>query len=302
MNIEIYYFTGTGNSLVVASDMAEKLRAKLIPIAPLISKKSIEIKGDIVGIVFPVYFATNLNSGIPLIVERFLNKIKIRSSQYVFAVCTHSGMPGTTMERVAKVIKSRGGILAGGFSVKTYNNAPLLGEKLKKIFLRKDFKDENRSKAEARHKKLLSKWKIKLEYISNYINQRKRGKLETRKRLTKLIYAPLLRLLIKPVFNKRYKSLSESNNIPFKEMILLSDKSFRYNKNCNGCGICVQICPVNNIKLVNSRPVWQNHCENCFACFTWCPNNSIYGKVVEYAVHYHHPHVKLSDMILIKSQ
>jgi flavodoxin len=42
MNTEIYYFTGTGNSLVVTRHIAEKTQGKLIPVASLIAEKSVK--------------------------------------------------------------------------------------------------------------------------------------------------------------------------------------------------------------------------------------------------------------------
>ena len=137
-------------------------------------------------------------------------------------------------------------------------------------------------------------------FIEDYIGAKKEGRYETRKLLNKILFTPFLFLLIKPVFNHRYKKLSKSLHLNFKEMIPIADKSFQSNEKCNGCGICAQICPVNNIKLVNSRPVWQHHCENCFACYIWCPSGSIHGDIVSYAEHYHHPNIKISDMLKIK--
>lgn len=46
--------------------------------------------------------------------------------------------------------------------------------------------------------------------------------------------------------------------------------------NCNGCGLCVKACPLNNIDLIGSRPVWGTH---CMACICGCPAEAIeYGK------------------------
>ena len=296
MNPEIYYFTGTGNSLFIARDIAENINGKLMPIASMVNREIITTDAQIIGFVFPVYYASNLCSGIPLIVERFLYKFKEISSKYLFAVCTHSGMPGTTLEELNKICKSRGGELAGGFTVLTYNDAPSLGEKLKKIIFRKESMN-NTFKIQKRHQKILELWEEKRSYISNYINNKKRGELETRKNITKLIFAPILYLLIKPVFKKRYQKLSNTSHLSFKEMIPLADRSFYVDDNCSGCGNCVRICPVNNIRLINGKPLWQNHCENCFACFAWCPNESIHGELVSYAEHYHHSSVKVTDMI-----
>jgi ferredoxin len=297
MNPQIYYFTGTGNSLFIANQIAENIDGKLISIASVVRREHITTNAQIIGIVFPVYYASNLSSGIPLIVERFLYKLEGIGSKYIFAVCTHSGMPGTTLEKVSKICKSRGGELAGGFTVLTYNDASSLGEKLKKIIFRKESISEKTIKIQKKHQKILKKWKEKLSYISKYIENKAKGELETRKNITKLIFAPILYLLIKPAFKSRYQKLSNTTNLSFKKMIPLADRSFNIDENCSGCGICVKICPVNNIKLINGIPIWQNHCENCFACFAWCPNKSIYGEIVSYAEHYHHSTVKVTDMI-----
>jgi ferredoxin/flavodoxin len=300
LTIKIFYFTGTGNSLALAGEIAEKMNGQLISIVSQIEEETIKVDVNMIGIVFPVYYASNLSSGIPLIVEKFLNQLEVNESQYIFAVCTHSGMPGTTIERVAKIIKSRGAKLAAGFTMKTYNNAPSVWEKLKKSIFHKEYNDKAGIKVQNKQEKVLKQWKDKLAFIVEYISAKKEGRLETRKLLTKILYAPFLFLLIKPVFNHRYRKLSKSLHLSFKEMIPIADKSFRYNETCNGCGICVRICPVNNIKLVNNRPVWQHHCENCFACYTWCPSGSIYGEIVSYAERYHHPNIKTSGMVKVK--
>lgn len=299
MSTEIYYFTGTGNSLVVARDIARKTNGKLISIPFMMGIESLTTNADMIGIVFPVYYATNGCSGIPLIVEKFLNKLKNIGSKYIFAVCTHSGMPGVTIEKLSKIIKSRGGKLAAGFTVKL-NNPPSVFEKLKKSIFHKKLKDTAIFGAQERQQKVFDHWKKKLQIIYDYISNKKEGMLETRNKLSKLFFAPLLFLLIKPVFSSRYKKLSNSLNLPFKEMIPLADRSYQYDEKCNGCGICARICPVNNIKMINSRPVWQHYCENCFACYVWCPSEAIDGDIVSYAERYHHPDVKVTDMIKSK--
>ena len=53
------------------------------------------------------------------------------------------------------------------------------------------------------------------------------------------------------------------------------DKRFYVEDNCNGCGICTKICPVENINLNGKRPVWLHKCEQCMACLNWCPKGSI---------------------------
>ena len=135
-----------------------------------------------VGIVFPVYYATNDN-GIPLIVERFVRKLENIGSKYIFAVSTCGAMPGTTMETLSKIIKSRGGELAAGLTIKMTD---------KKI-------------PEKKQQKMSLNQKKKLEAISAIVAEHKKGKLETRNTLRKIVLAPLLFIFIKPAFSRRYK-------------------------------------------------------------------------------------------------
>lgn len=273
VSTEIYYFSGTGNSLVVARDIAEKTNGKLISIPSVMKEESVKPEADVLGIVFPVYYATN-DCGIPLIVGRFVKKLENLGSKYIFAVCTCGYMPGTTIENLRGAIESRGGKLAAGFTVRM----------------------SSKNLAERKQQKMLVKRKKKLEAICEYVNARKEGKFETRGLLRKILLAPL-RALEKPIFMYRYKKLSNTSKNSFSELIPLADRSFRTNENCNGCGICARVCPVNNIKMVDGKPVWQHQCETCYGCYGWCPKNAICGDIVAYNDWYHHPEAKLSDML-----
>ena len=56
-------------------------------------------------------------------------------------------------------------------------------------------------------------------------------------------------------------------------------KAFRSTDSCVGCGRCVSLCPMNNIRLESARPVWGKACTHCMACICRCPKAAIeYGK------------------------
>lgn len=59
-------------------------------------------------------------------------------------------------------------------------------------------------------------------------------------------------------------------------------KDFRTTDACIGCGACVRACPLNNIRLVESRPVWGDSCTHCMACINLCPKTAVeYGSKTE---------------------
>ena len=47
------------------------------------------------------------------------------------------------------------------------------------------------------------------------------------------------------------------------------------NDKCTGCGICVDLCPVNAIKIENDKAVVSDECVECSACVDECPNEAI---------------------------
>lgn len=59
----------------------------------------------------------------------------------------------------------------------------------------------------------------------------------------------------------------------------IETKQFKAEDKCTGCGLCARKCPLNNISLVQGRPVWDNNCTHCMACICYCPEEAIeYGK------------------------
>ncbi len=57
-------------------------------------------------------------------------------------------------------------------------------------------------------------------------------------------------------------------------------RKFAANDKCIGCGTCVQLCPRENIRLVEGRPSFGASCMGCLSCVQFCPTQAIdIGKI-----------------------
>lgn len=62
---------------------------------------------------------------------------------------------------------------------------------------------------------------------------------------------------------------------PFKLFVKLNGKFLKADDKCTGCGHCAQICPRGNIRMENSRPVFEWQCVMCMKCVYQCPADAI---------------------------
>ena len=57
---------------------------------------------------------------------------------------------------------------------------------------------------------------------------------------------------------------------------LIYSKTFHANRGCNACGVCISVCPTNNITARrDGRPRWHSNCLLCATCELKCPQDAI---------------------------
>jgi ferredoxin len=275
---EIYYFTGTGNSLTIAKILHSLMPGShLLPIASLSKEEPIRTDADMVGIVFPVYY-----SDLPNVIQRFAKQLEPRTDAYVFAICTYGGAAGNSLKHLQQILQPKGG-LSAGFGVHMPQNAFYkFWENKQRIY------DKSAKRIQVIHKKIASQKKGM--YYSNVI-------------LQKLItpFNGWIRKMTIRFFEEITQTPYDSQHT-MEELIPISDTSFRSTDNCTSCGICEQICPVGNIQLKDGRPNWLHHCENCLACYHYCPQQAIKTGITKKDYHYQHPEIQPTEIMKQKKR
>jgi len=78
--------------------------------------------------------------------------------------------------------------------------------------------------------------------------------------------------------NLYYRILSGVVN-PMFYPFCVKAKAFKADDRCIGCVRCAEKCPLNNISLIDRKPVWGKNCTHCMACICYCPTETIeYGE------------------------
>ena len=258
--ITLYYFSGTGNSLHTAKCLKEKLDdCELLPIASLMKQDSIIATSEKVGFVFPVY-----SWALPKIVSDFIEKIDLSNAKYIFAVTTMGGFSKQYVSPVLiKLLKPKNKELDAAYNIRIFSNNIWGSKRINPV--------PTKEKGDKR----IKNGELKLEEIAEIIRNNQKGKVKEGS--------------IYPMKNSYFSFIKEVNTM---------DEKYYTDENCNGCGICQKICPVDNIKLVNEKPEWQHRCQMCTACLHYCPQKAIqWGEYTPGRARYNHPKIEMKELL-----
>jgi len=254
----IYYFTGTGNSLKCARDIAGRLgRTTLVPMQAVRDKKVFP-EADCIGLVFPVYAW-----GLPYAVKRFIKRLSGKNKKrYIFAVATSGGRVAGALVLARKKLRARGLRLSAGFSVVMPTNMILMHET-----------------SEEKQKMLFESMKVKVSEIILAVKSREFRKVETGSLSDRILRTGIIYRFASPIFSQM-------------------DRLFRTDQSCTGCGLCSRVCPTHNIEMRNGIPKWKHCCEMCLSCLNLCPNKALQcGKMTEGKERYKNPYVDVKDLM-----
>lgn len=261
MKTTIYVFSGTGNSLAVAKQIAAGLEeVQIRSIAKYMKDETVTTHDERVGFVFPCYYGE-----IPSIVKEFVRKLKMKEARYVFCVITAGASAGYGLSIMNQLLHEQGKKLNYGNSVVMTSN-------------------------------YIVAWYYKLLYRGSEQIQKKLKDVEEKIRLMvkeiqnarEFVAKGSTMGYIMPHIISPSKIVRDTR--PF-------DREFLAGENCNGCGICAKVCPVSNIQMDNRGPMFTHNCQRCMACLMYCPRQAILIKEKKmFNGRYHHPDISALEI------
>jgi len=279
VSTEVYYFSGTGNSLHVAKELQKRIpEARLKPIISLVDRESVRASGETVGFVFPHYA-----SSLPKVVHAFIDKLDLGSARYLFAMATRGGTKTMAFTEIDSILKRKGRRLDSFFVF----TMPSGSEPLTKDYASR--------MTEERILRLESEMLARLDTIQRTIVDREISREPDTGDVTPPpVLVPFLPLVdaVSPLL------------IPLGKLVETTF-DFYCDDKCTGCGVCEKVCLAERVRVVDGRPVWQETvpCHGCFACLNYCPEESIQVKSRWYLKsytdqngRYHHPEITANDI------
>ena len=235
----VLYFTGTGNSRYIAEKISEKTSDEMISINEKIKQKD---NSTIVVNGKLVFVMPTYAWRIPAVVKEWIFKTEFLGVKQVWFIMTCGSEIGNATKYNKEICEQKGIAYKGTAQIDMPENYIAM------------FDVPGKEEA----KQIISKAEPVIENIIGLIKEE--------------------RCFPVPRNNLYDRFMSGPVNKMFYSLFVKAD-AFKVDDKCIGCGKCEKICPLNNIKIQNGKPVWGKECTHCMACICHCPTEAIeYGK------------------------
>lgn len=240
----VLYFSATGNTEFIAKEIAKRIDDECVNLLERIKNQDLsQIHSEKPFVICaPVYVCE-----IPRFMAKYLKKLPLSGSKDVYFILTSGGYCGPSGKLLKKIFKSKKMICHGHAEFKMPRNY-VASEAYP--MLKKDEAEErilnSYERIEQVAKDILAKNKLTARHV--------------------FLFETIITVPFNPIWCK-YK---------------LTAKDFYVEESCVGCGKCEKLCPLNNIKIIDKKPVWSDQCTHCMACIGNCPVNAIqYGDITK---------------------
>ena len=231
------YFSGTGNTKYCLERFLKYYNDnKLYSIEDKNCIKEIK-ENSYIALAYPIYY-----SDLPIIVRNFIvdNK-EIFKNKNIFIIVTMGLFSGDGAGCSARLLKEYGASIIGGLHLKMPD---CIGD----VKALKKSLEENKT--------IVKKADIKIkETVENLKNEH-----YSKDGLT---------------FINHLAGLFGQRSYFYKKTYRLKDKLKIDYEKCISCGKCLNLCPMKNIELIDTKPAPQNKCTCCYRCISNCPKQAI---------------------------
>lgn len=232
------YFSGTGNTKHCIEQFVNEIDCS----EPCISIEDANIvseiqKNDTILLAYPIYY-----SNLPKIVRDFIvsNHTAFKGKN-IFIITTMGLFSGDGAGCSARLLAKYGANIMGGLHLKMPD---CIGD------------EKALKKTIAQNKALVNVAQAKIKDAA----QRFKGNAPTQEGIGFLYH-------LAGLFGQRLWFYNKTKNY-FDKLKVNSEK-------CVGCGLCVQLCPLENLKLKNGKVVADSKCTMCYRCVSNCPKQAI---------------------------
>ena len=261
MRTEIFYFSGTGNTLLLAQELNKALNtgsdsSTLSAIADFPQGTPVSSAADRVLLAFPVYYVD-----FPEPVRKFLSRLAISPDTKVYTLGTCGANDWGVLASARRQLAAKNLVLAGHFRFVMPDNSIV-------------FPTEK-----AVQEKLVDSAKAGIGEVARIIRAGE-SRFDDGSAPFARVVTPVMRWVCRSALG-------------FTDMKVDAEM-------CTGCGVCVSVCPMNVISKEGLKPEWtdRKNCATCFACIHYCPSKAVRFRKQQPGddYQYRNPHISLSEM------
>ncbi|MGN0570740.1 MAG: EFR1 family ferrodoxin [Candidatus Fimenecus sp.] len=234
----IFYFSGTGNSRFAAETVGKALAETPVSVNTLIREKMQTASGDYVSETPFVFVSPTYAWRIPRVMEKFIRENTFSGCRDAYFLMTCGDSIGAAEQYLQTLCREKGLQFRG----------------VQKIVMPENYIAMFSAPEKAEAQKIIANAEPLLKSAAETIRARADFPRQKVGALDRVYSGP-----VNPIFYK----------------LFVSAKGFYATSACVSCGQCVKVCPLNNIKLQNGKPVWGTDCTHCMACICHCPKEAI---------------------------
>ena len=232
----VFYCSGTGNSKYIAELFCQNMNAMCHSIEENIDFEQLLKTEDVVAFCYPVYM-----SRVPRIMREFVARhMKQLNNKKLIIFCTQLILSGDGSRAFVDLFKeNRVEVI--------YAEHFFMPNNVNNVFFLPMTSDKG-------IKRCIENSQRKMQTVCHNIKNEK-----IKKRGFNII--------------SRILGLFQGVFMPMVEK--QSNNSVKITNDCTKCGICVSICPMNNLAYKNENITHKNNCTMCYRCINKCPKKAI---------------------------